>query len=126
MADGQVHARRVAGLIQIDMDGEQLSVRGSVEYRLSGVQNEAIDNANGTMAVGGKWVSGYIKMSISNYMDTDHETLKNAEGVTITFRGANGKAVVGKDCVQVDESVGNAETGEFPLQFASENVEEVK
>ncbi len=37
-----------------------------------------------------------------------------------------GAIIVAKDAYQVDESVGSVESGEFPVQFDSENVEEVR
>lgn len=121
-----VHAKRVAGTISCMVDGEEVTARGSFEYRLSGVQNESIPNANGTMSIGGKFVEGYIKGEIANYQSTDHKWLKDFEGGTIQLLLATGKVIVARDAVQVDESVGNVEQGSFPVQFNSDDVEEVR
>ncbi len=121
-----VHPRRVAGTIYLEIDGEQVRAKGSFEYSLSGVKNESIPNADGTAGIGGAFAVGYIKGTVPNYNDTDHGRLKSLEGVTVTLQLANGKVIVAKDAWQVDESVGNVESGEFPIQFDSENVEEVR
>ncbi len=121
-----IHHRRVAGIIYLQIDGEQIRAKGSFEYLLSGVKNESIPNADGTVGIGGAFVPGYIKGTIPNYNETDHAALKFCEGVTVTLELANGKIIVAKDAVQTDESVGNVESGEFTLQFDSENVEEVR
>ncbi len=121
-----VHPRRVAGTIHLEIDGEQVRAKGGFEYLLSGVKNESIPNADGTIGIGGAFAAGHIKGTIPNYNETDHGKLKNLEGVTVTLHLANGKVIVAKDAVQVDESVGSAESGEFPVQFDSENVEEVR
>ena len=103
-----------------------MEARGSFEYRLSGNQNESIPNADGSTSIGGKWVDGYIKGEIANYNKTDHKGLKDMEGVTITLHLANGKVILAHDAFQVDESVGNVETGSFPVEFHSDVVEEVR
>lgn len=121
-----IHPRRVAGIIFIKIDGDQVSGRGDFEYRLSGLQNSAIPNADGTVAIGGQYLEGYIKGNISNYNETDHGDLKGLEGVTVTLELGNGKVIVAKDAFQVDESVGNVSEGQFTLHFCSENVEEVR
>ncbi len=121
-----IHPRRVAGIIYLEIDGEQTRAKGSFEYLLSGVKNESIPNADGTVGIGGAFAAGYIKGTIPNYNETDHAGLKFLEGVTVTLELANGKVIVAKDAVQVDESVGSVESGEFPVQFDSENVEEVR
>ena len=121
-----VHPRRVAGIIFVKVDGEQVSANGDFEYRLSGLQNEALPNADGSVGIGGKYVEGYIKGNIANYNATDHGKLKNLEGVTVTLELANGKVVVAKDAFQVDEAVGSVSSGNFPIQFSSETVEEIR
>lgn len=121
-----VHPKRVAGIIFVQVDGEQIEAKGSFEYRLSGLQNEAIPNANGSMGLGGKFVEGYISGTISNYNSTDHAGLKDLEGVTVTLQLGNGKVIVAKDAAQTDESIGNVEAGEFPIHFSSERVEEMR
>lgn len=113
-------------MIFVKIDGDIIPAKGSFEYRLSGEQKEAIPNADGSIGIGGKFVEGYIKGTIANYNGVDHDRLKSAEGVTVTLEQANGKVVVAKDAFQTDESVGNVESGEFPIQFSSETVEEIR
>ena len=121
-----IHPKRTAGIIFVKIDGDQMPAKGSFEYKLSGLHSEAIDNADGSMALGGKYEHGYIKGTISNYNEIDHAVLKNAEGVTVTLELGNGKVIVAKDAAQTDEAIGAVEGGEFPVQFDSESVEEVR
>ncbi|MDR2390912.1 MAG: phage tail tube protein [Planctomycetota bacterium] len=120
------HPRRVAGIIFVKIDGEQVPARGSFEFRLSGVQNETVDNADGTTGIGGAFHGGYIKGTLSNYNSIDLRKFREMEGVTVTLELANDKVVIAKDAYQVDEMAVNVETGEAPIQFDSDNVEEMR
>jgi hypothetical protein len=121
-----IHPRRVAGIIFVKIDGDQIAAKGSFEYKLSGFKNESIPNANASLGIGGAWSGGYIKGTIANYNETDHRAIKEAEGVTVTLELGNGKVIVAKDAFQTDEAVGSVENGEIPIQFDSENVEEIR
>ena len=120
------HSRRVAGTIYFQINGDLVPARGSFEYRLSGTKNESIPNADGSTSIGGSFNDGYIKGNVANYRDVNHKAIKEAEGVTVTLQLANDKVIIARDAFQTDECVVNVETGEFPVELHSDNVEETR
>lgn len=122
----EVHSKRAAGIIYVKVDGNQIPARGSFTYALSGEKKEYGMNADNTGYITGKPEAGYIKGVITNFQSVDHESIKNAEGVTVTLEQGNGKVISAKDAVQVDLSEGNAETGELAVEWRSDSVQEIK
>lgn len=120
-----VHEKRVRGVIYFKIDGEQLAARGSVVYKLSGFQNQTYANVDGSMAIGGAPLLGYIECQLNNYQHIDTATLMGKEGVTVTVDCGNNKIIVAKDAVQVGEMEVNAEDGTMTIRFESDNVFEM-
>lgn len=122
----EVHSKRSAGIIYVKQDGEQIPARGKFTYKLSGEKKEYGDNADGSGYFTGKAEHGFIKGTLTNYNSIDHETLKNGEGVTVTLELGNGKVITAKDAVQVDAMEGDSETGEIPIEWNSDTVQEIR
>lgn len=122
----EVHKKRAAGYVYVKIDGGQIPARGAFTHKLSGLKNEYGMNADGSGYLTGKPESGFIKGTVTDLNEVDRESLKNAEGVTVTLELGNGKVISAKDAVQVDAMEGNSETGEFPIEFQSDSVQEIK
>lgn len=120
-----VHEKRVRGMIFFKIDNNQYSVRGDCTYKISGFQNQTYANLDGSMAIGGAPLLGYIECTVNNYQSTDVASLQGMEGVTVTYEPGNGKIVTAKDAVQVGECEVNAEEGTMTLRFESDSVQEV-
>lgn len=120
----EIHSKRAAGIIYVKIDGDQIPARGAFTYKLSGEKKEYATNSDGSGYFTGKPEAGFIKGAITNLSSVDHEKLKNAEGVTVTLELGNGKVIAAKDAVQTDAMEGNSETGEIPIQFDSDVVQE--
>lgn len=122
----EIHSKRAAGIIYVKIDGEQIPARGSFTYRLSGEKKEYECNADGSGYITGKAEPGFIKGNITDLSEVDIEKIRDAEGVTVTLEKANGKVVSAKDAIQVDAMEGNSETGEIPVEWRSDSVQEIK
>lgn len=121
----EVHAKRAAGIIYVKVDGELIPARGKFSYKLSGEKKEYGSNADGSGYFTGKAEHGFIKGSVTNLPKVDHEKLRTAEGVTVTLELGNGKVISAKDAVQVDAMEGDSETGEIPIEWDSDSVQEI-
>lgn len=122
----QYHPKRAAGIVYVKIDGEQIPARGSFTWRLSGEKKEYECNADGSGYITGKAEPGFIKGAITDLADVDVEKIRDAESVTVTLEKGNGKVISAKDAIQIDAMEGNSETGEIPVEWRSDSVQEIK
>ena len=119
------HPRRSGGTIFLKLDGNQIEVAGDFAYQLSTENLEVVDNLDGSIGINGVPTHGFISGSIRNYNHTNLGELRTYIG-NVTLELANGKTVVAPNAVQTDAMEVNTTTGEVPIRFAAERVEEIK
>ena len=108
---------RIAGICYIKVDGEQLSVEGSVEVPMSDVTRETLLSTNG--------VAGYSEMPVIPYVPlnariTDKTSIKKLvenTGMTVTAELANGKVYTLEEAYLAGDLAFNASDGTCTLRF---------
>ena len=117
---------RVGGLIEVLVNGERLSARGSWTFSAGTEVREGI--------VGADRVHGYKSMPRVPFIEgeiTDRQNLRlqalaKSENVTVTLRLANGKAMVLRNAWVAGETTGNTEEGNVSVRFEGLSIEEVR
>lgn len=118
--------QRVGGIIQVKVNGELYSAKGSFEYNLGIPKRE--------MVVGSDGVHGYKEMPQRNYIkgvftdrgDISLKTLVSIREATVTLSLANGKVIVQRESAFVGDGNATTEEGEIEVEFSGISCEEVR
>jgi hypothetical protein len=116
---------RLAGVIQLQVNGELFDAKGAFSYNLGLPKREAI--------VGADRVHGYKEMPQVAFIEgetTDRGALDLGKlvkmtGVTVTLQLANGKVIVLRDGWFAGEGTGNTEEGNIALRFEGASAQEI-
>lgn len=117
---------RVGGIIEVKVNGELFSAKGSWTYNLGRPKRDAV--------VGSDRVHGYKEMPQSPYIEgaiTDNEDLSldalvQISGATVTLSLANGKIIVLRDAYYSADGNGTTEEGEIAVRFDGLDADEVR
>jgi len=116
---------RVAGILQLEVNGERYDVKGNYSYNLGRPKRDAI--------VGMDRVHGYKEVPQTPFIEgavTDRANLRladlvNLTGVTATLLLANGKRIVLRDAWYAAEGTVSTEEAEIELRFEGLSADEV-
>lgn len=116
---------RIAGLIALKVNGEQMLAKGNFTYNLGKPMREAI--------VGSDTVHGYketpqvpfIEGEISDRSDISLETLVQTTDATVTLELGNGKVIVLREAWFAGEGTGNSEEGNVAVRFEGKSASEI-
>lgn len=110
---------RVAGTIELTINGLLYLARGDFSHRVSGIfKREPVLGSDGR-------IHGYIDSPLEPFIEgaiTDNATLSTAalaaaDGIGVVLKLGNGKAVTGVDLFYSGEMMSNDATGEIPVRF---------
>lgn len=110
---------RVAGILELTINGLVYLARGEFSHRCSGVnQREAVMGADGR-------VHGYteaplepmIEGTITDSAGLSTGALAASDGISAALKLGNGKVVTGIDLWYAGDGTVNDSTGEFPVKF---------
>ncbi len=117
---------RVGGIIELKINGELFSAKGSFTYNLGRPKRDAV--------VGSDRVHGYKELPQSPYVEgviTDNEDLSldalvQVKEATITLSLANGKIIVLRDAYYSGDGNVTTEEGEIAVRFDGLDADEVR
>jgi hypothetical protein len=117
---------RIAGMIELTVNGVLLQAKGNFTYNLGQPKNEMIVGADRVHGHKSTPQVPYIEGEITDSSDFDTEAFVNTSGATVVLSLANGKKVMLKDSVYAGD--GNVQTEEANIQFRFEGTkaEEVR
>jgi hypothetical protein len=119
-------AAKIAGVIEVQVNGEVYAAKGDFTYNLGVHKREGIMGADGRLH-GFKETPqiAHLEGKLTDRNSFDVKALLNLQNATVTVRLANSKAVVFRSAYFAGE--GNVTTGEAEIDFRieSESAEEV-
>ncbi len=117
--------QRVAGLIQLQTNGEVLRAKGTFTYNLGKPKRDAVVGADGIHGFKETPQVAFIEGAITDAGDVDLATLSVLRDATVNLKLGNGKMVVLNSAWYAGEGTGNTEEGEIAVRWEGSSAEEV-
>ncbi len=117
--------QRVAGLIQLQTNGEVLRAKGTFTYNLGKPKRDAVVGADGIHGFKETPQVAFIEGAITDAGDVDLATLSVLRDATGNLKLGNGKMVVLNSAWYAGEGTGNTEEGEIAVRWEGSSAEEV-
>lgn len=119
------NAKRVAGVLQLTIDGTAYSVVGSVTYGLSKVEREMLKDISG---ITGNYkempVPGFIAAQLRDSGSISVTDFSNMTSVSVVLTTASGKRIVGDGVTNVRAVEVDPIEGTFDVRFEGNAVTE--
>lgn len=119
------YQKRVAGIIALKVNGEQLLAKGNFEYNLGKPKREAVTGSDGTHGFKETPQVAYIAGEITDRSDISLDSLVTTRDATITLELGNGKVIVLRDAWYAGDGTGNTEEGNVDVRFEGMSADEV-
>ena len=110
-------AKRIAGTCYVKVNGEQLSLNGSMTCTMSDVNREAVLGSNGVAGYSESPVAPSIIGTFNVTTDFPLETLMDTTDMTVTAELANGMVYTISDAFVSGETNYSASDGNISLTF---------
>jgi len=117
-------ARRVGGIIQLELDGARLFAKGAFEYDLGVAAKESVVGMDGFHGFKETPKPARISGQITDAPELDLEALLNTRNATVKLSLANGKTVVMREAFYAGDNTANTEEGEIEVAFEGPSAEE--
>jgi hypothetical protein len=117
--------QRVAGLIQVQVDGEIYDAKGSWSYNLGRPKREAVIGADGVHGFKETPQPAMIEGALTDRGTLDLAALATGRDLTVSLTLGNGKLIVLRDAWFAGEGTGTSEEGEVAVRWEGANAEEV-
>lgn len=117
--------QRVAGLIQVQVNGQIYDAKGSWSYNLGRPMREAIIGADSVHGFRETPQVAFIEGAITDRGTLDLAALANGRDLTVSLTLGNGKMVVLSDAWFAGEGTGTSEEAEIAVRWEGANAEEV-
>ena len=117
--------QRVAGLIQLQTNGEVLRAKGAFTYNLGKPMREAVTGSDGVHGYKETPQVAFIEGAITDAGDIDLGVLATLRDATVNLKLGNGKMVVLNLAWFAGEGTGNTEEGEIGVRWEGQSAEEV-
>lgn len=117
--------QRVAGLIQLQTNGEILRAKGEFTYNLGKPKREAVVGADGVHGYMEKPQVAFIEGAITDAGDVDLAALATLRDATVNLKLGNGKMVVLNAAWYAGEGTGKTGEGEVAVRWEGTSAEEV-
>lgn len=117
--------QRVAGLIQLQTNGEVLRAKGEFEWNLGGVLREAVVGSDGVHGFKETPQVAFIEGAITDAGDVDVKAMINLTNATVNLKVGNGKMVVLNNAWYAGEGTGKTGESEIGVRWEGQNAEEV-
>jgi hypothetical protein len=121
-------AQRIAGIIQLQVDGTVQNASGSFSYNLGEPKREAITNAAGQV-VGYKEIpqTPFLEGEIIDDGTVDLKDLVKGKKLTVNLTlGSGGKMFVLHEAFFAGEGTGSTEDAKIPVRWEGQSAEEIK
>lgn len=110
-------AKRIAGICFVKVDGEQLSVEGSVECPMMDVKRETVMSMSGAAGYKETSLAPFVKVSVNLVLGFPLEKLQTNTSMTITAELANGTVYTLSDAWINGEPGVKGDDGKTELEF---------
>lgn len=120
------YQKRVAGIIAVKINGEQVLAKGNFTYNLGKPKREAVVGADSTHGYKETPQVAFIEGEITDRSDVSLETLVTTKDATVTLELGNGKIIVLRDAWFAADGTGNTEEGNVGVRFEGMSAEEVQ
>lgn len=117
--------QRVAGLIQVQVDGEIYDAKGSWSYNLGRPKREAIIGSDGVHGFKETPQVAFIEGAITDRGTLDLDALATGRDLTVSLTLGNGKMIVLTGAWFAGEGTGTSEESEVAVRWEGANAEEV-
>lgn len=117
--------QRVAGLIQLQTNGEVLRAKGAFTYNLGKPKREPVIGSDGVHGFKEVPQVAFIEGAITDAGDINLATLATLRDATVNLTLGNGKMIVLNAAWYAGDGTGNTEEGEIGVRWEGSNAEEV-
>lgn len=117
--------QRVAGLIQLQTNGDVLRAKGAFTYNLGKPMREAVVGSDGVHGYKETPQVAFIEGAITDAGDIKLASLATLRDATVNLKLGNGKMVVLNAAWFAGEGTGNTEEGEIGVRWEGSSAEEV-
>lgn len=118
---------RIAGIVELKVNGELYKVAGAVTYSLGKPTREAIVGHDGVHGYKEMPTVPYLECDLTDYSEFSLDRLSEVTNATITVTLANGKVVVFRKawCTNKDGLAVESENAKVSVRFEAMSAEEV-
>lgn len=120
------YQKRVAGIIAVKINGEQVLAKGNFTYNLGKPKRDGVVGSDGVHGYKETPQIPFIEGEITDRSDVSLETLVTTKDATVTLELGNGKIIVLRDAWFAAEGTGNSEEGNVGVRFEGMSAEEVQ
>lgn len=117
--------QRIAGLIQLQVNGEVYDAKGAFTYNLGRPKREAVPGTDGIHGYKETPQVAFIEGTITDRGNLDTDALITGDDQTVTLTLGNGKTVVLHGAWFAAEGTGSSEEAEFAVRWEGAGAEEV-
>jgi hypothetical protein len=117
--------QRVAGLIQLQTNGEVLRAKGAFTWNLGKPKREPVVGADGVHGYKETPQVPFIEGAITDAGDIDGSALVTLKDATVNLKLGNGKMIVLNKAWYAGEGTGNTEESEMAVRWEGDSAEEV-
>lgn len=117
--------QRVAGLIEVKVDGDIYLAKGNFTYNLGKPKREGIVGADTVHGFKETPQIPFIEGEFTDRRDISLETLVTIENATVTMRLGNGKTISLSRAWYAGDGTGNTEEGNIGVRFEGMSAEEI-
>ena len=118
--------QRVAGLIQLKVNGEILRAKGAFTYNLGKPMRESVIGSDGVHGYKETPQAPFIEGAITDLQDLKMSTLVGTTNATVNLKLGNNKAIVLNNAFYAGEGTGSTEEGEIGVRWEGSDAEEVR
>lgn len=118
--------QRVAGLIQLQVNGEVLRAKGEFSYNLGKPLVEAVMGSDGFHGFKETPQVAFIEGAITDLQDLSMEALVTTKGATVNLKLGNGKMIVLNNASYASEGTGKTSEAEIGVKWIGSDAAEVK
>lgn len=116
---------RIAGLLQVQVNGVIMDARGEFSYNLGLVKRDEVVGQDGLHGFKETAQPAFIEGSITDRGTLDVKAIVSATNVSVTVQLANGKTIILPNAWYAGEGTVNAAEGELPVRWVGKSAEEV-
>jgi len=117
--------QRVAGLIEVKVNGEIQAAKGSWSYNLGRPKREAVIGSDGVHGYKETPQVAFIEGAITDRGNLDLAAIASGRDSTVTLTLGNGKIVSLSEAWFAGDGTGTSEEGEIAVRWEGSNAEEV-
>lgn len=117
---------RVGGIIEVKVDGELFSAKGSWTYNLGKPKRDIVLGSDSVHGYKELPQEPFIEGVITDNEDMSLEALVQVKDATVTLSLANGKIIVLRNAFFSGDGNGTTEEGEIAAKFSGLSAEEVR